>query len=145
MPISTTEGFSVQVEGLEPLLAALDRIEPATKVELHRELLQIAEHVAELGRQFAVGEGLVDDEHAPPGGGLADRIKPRASGSRVLVVDTARRSSPRYPGGYSYPARYEFESGGARSFFRPAVKVESSQTAYRLQQLFARIEREAGI
>jgi hypothetical protein len=138
------DNITVHLEGLEPLLAAFERMPIITKRELRRELLEIADNVAKKAEGFAVGQGLVDDDHAPKGGGLADRIKPRLSGSQVLVVDSARRASPKYPGGYPYPALYEFGHGGARAFMRPAVTSEAHDTRRRLDTFIARVERESG-
>jgi hypothetical protein len=143
MAASGTAG-TIRIEGLRELQRAFRRIDEKVATEMRHELLAIAEMVAETARQYAVGRGLVDDEHAPPGGGLVDAIKPRALGAAAMVADSARRVSAKYPGGYNYPARYEFENGGARSFMRPAVDHDEARSLLLLEGFLGRIGREEG-
>jgi hypothetical protein len=137
-------GDTIHVEGLGALLRSFGRMDPIMRRELRRELLAVADVVAEKARSYAVGAGLVDDEDAPPGGGLVDTIKPSIRGAAIAVVDTARRVSRKYPAGYPYPARFEFEQGGARAFMRPAASDAAPAAATALEAVFARMASESG-
>lgn len=66
---------------------------------------------------------------------LVASIRPRVRGDVGLVVATAVKRSPRYPAGFPYPRRLEFEDGGRRAFMAPALEAKRGQVERRLEHL----------
>lgn len=66
---------------------------------------------------------------------LVASIKPRVRGDVGLVVATASKRSPRYPAGFRYPRRIEFEDGGRQAFMAPALEAKRGAVERRLEHL----------
>jgi hypothetical protein len=75
---------------------------------------------------------------------MVDKVSIQVAGGRVWVVERQARKSKGYPSGYSYPRRYEYESGGARSFMRPAVRAEQAVLTIKLQAWWDSVLVRAG-
>jgi hypothetical protein len=137
---SQISNATVRVEGLRELLRSLDTMHDITPREVKDELVKIGKIVADRAEHYAIGERLVDSHQ------LIDSFKVSASAGTgtVAVRNTARRASKRYPSGYRYPARYEFENGGARSFMRPAVQRTERETERRMGALVDRLAARSG-
>ena len=128
-------GSTVYVEGLAELTASFTMLAPEAKRNLLRELKNVGEIVA------------VDAKaHAPVGktGRLRSQIKPARRGSSVLVQDAEKKVSPRYPSGFPYPRRIEFEQGGARAFLRPALQRQRVRVEEATKLYFEEAARESG-
>lgn len=73
---------------------------------------------------------------------LVDTIRPRVRGDVALVRAGAIAKSPRYPRGYRYARRIEYEAGGARAFLGPAIEAKSAQVARHMEGVLDAIERK---
>src|SRR5438309_2177215 len=104
---------TVGVQGLDEFLASLRQLGNELPHELSKGLRTVAAVVANDARSIAEANGLHDS------GDLLHQITTSVRGTTAWIVDKASRVSPAYPGGYVYPARYEYENHGARSFMHP--------------------------
>lgn len=143
--------YKIEVTGLDKLLRSMYRVDRVVARSLQQELKVIAEDVAVRTRHYIIGRGLYDPERAPSAttgtagaGPMVDKVSIQVSGGRVWVVERQARRSRGYPGGYSYPRRYEYESGGARSFMRPAVQAEKAVLTAKLEVWWASVLARAG-
>lgn len=107
---------AVQIKGLRELVVALNTLYPELYAALNLGLEEVAKQAADSATIYAALQGF-----APPGrsgravGNLIGSIRSGVAGTHGYIADSANRK------GYYYPARYEYESGGARAFMRPAV------------------------
>lgn len=118
-------GTEIRAEGLKEFARAMRAASPELRKALTREL----KGVTELARQMAVHEaharGLDDT------GDLIAGLRSGVNGTTGFVRDVAKH------GGYPYPSRIEYESGGEHAFIRPAV--DAGRTAIE-DRLIAAIE-----
>lgn len=115
-------GGAVHVEGLAQFRAALRRIDPQLAKGVREGLKDGAQIVANEARQRAPVRT----------GSLVASVRAFASGNRAGVRVNARRPSRKYPAGYPYPRRIEFEGGGARAFVRPALAARADDVRRRI-------------
>lgn len=107
---------TVQIGGMTELLRTFKILYPELQKELSAGLREISAQIANEAVQIAIQQGF-----APPGrsgrgtGALIGSIRSGATMRKGYVKDTAMNQ------GYSYPRRYEYENGGARSFLHPAI------------------------
>ncbi len=101
------------------------RVDARSGPEIRAALKDCAEIVAMDARQRAPRSAV------PRGGHMADTIKAATSGPRAVVRVDRKRVSPKYPGGYAYPRRLEFEGGGVRAFIGPALQAKRGEVADR--------------
>jgi hypothetical protein len=116
----------VAVEGLAEFRRDLRRIDPVLVKGLREGIKDAARIVA------TEAEG-----RAPVGrtGLLKSKIRPRVKGDIGLVVALAKRKSPKYPSGYPYAKRIEYQDGGVRGFMRPALLAKQDEVIERLDQV----------
>lgn len=141
-----------EVHGLQELVASFARVDAKVSRGLTIELKQIGDDLKTRVQSYIIGQGLYDLEHAPDeltgsagAGPMVDKVYVRVVGARrVIVLEKQRRISKGYRSGYSYPARYEFQAGGARSFMRPAVVAEKPLMEAKLRAWIARMLAESG-
>lgn len=131
-------GASIHVEGLRELVRAFGRMNPALRLEMNRELRKLGKEVAQEAQLIAGEKGLRES------GSLIGGIRTRLNVGTVSIVSTARKVSPKYPGGYDYPRRYEFERGGARAFLQPALERRAPAALQALDEIFSRMVSESG-
>lgn len=105
---------AVQVEGLGELLRAFGRVDAGVRKELTGTLRGIARGVAAAAKAIAEFNGLRDT------GTLISKITISVGGGAAYVRATAKR----WPGGFPYPAVYEYGKGGQRAFLAPALRLE---------------------
>ncbi|MEW6582734.1 MAG: hypothetical protein AB1416_08240, partial [Actinomycetota bacterium] len=55
---------------------------------------------------------------------------------------SARRRSPRWPGGYPYPARIEYGGGGVRAFLHPAIAAKEQEVRRHMEGVLDHIADE---
>jgi len=132
------ESPTVQVQGLDALLAAFKQLGEGLPHELSAGLRTVARDVANDAKAIAKANGL----HAS--GNLIDHITTSVRGTVAYIVDNARRVSPKYPSGYLYPAVYEFGHGGARAFLHPAAERDQDKIVAGLEPLVDRLIAQAG-
>lgn len=117
---------TVQIAGMRELRAALRLLYPELEKELRAGLSEIVKQIENAARSNADIQGFTPPGRSGRGvGNLIGQIRSGVTVHKGYVKDTANRD------GYYYPARYEYESGGARAFLRPAVeqnrdKIEAS-------------------
>lgn len=128
----------VHVEGIDALTRAFGRVDKGLRREMQKHLRSVGRIVATAAREEAAAKGLHQS------GQLIARINPSVRGGSVFVRDTAKKVSPRYPGGYSYPARYEYEAGGSRAFMRPALDHRRSEVVAELDRVVEWVAMEWG-
>lgn len=128
----------IEVEGLQQTLRAFGRIEKGMRKELRKQLVEIAGVVAETARSIAEQKGLHES------GALIARIHPGMRSSYAYVADTARRKSRKYPGGFNYPAVYEYGHGRARAFLEPAAKQDEEKAVTLVEGMLDRLTSQAG-
>lgn len=120
----------VQVEGLDALVRAFGKVDKGLRRQLQKELRRIGKVVVDRARANAAAEGLHGSGRDPHPGQLIARMSVSVRGGSVYVRDTAKTVSTRYPQGYNYPKRFEYEAGGRRSFLRRGLE-ESRTTVIR--------------
>jgi hypothetical protein len=126
-------GGAVAVEGLRELRRDLKRMDPELLKGVRTALREAAQIVADEAKRRAPRSGR-------SGTHMADTIRPRLRGDSAEVRVGARRKSQRYPSGYRYPSRIEFEGGlgrdpGPHAFLRPALLAKSDEVQHRMEQL----------
>lgn len=130
----------VLLEGWTEAVRALRQVSSQVSRELTRELRDGARIVQVKAKSNAASRGL-----APPGrsgrgtGGLVGGLRVFATQSTAGVRDTATRN------GYGYPARYEFQNGGARAFLFPAGEETAGEVEQHIDGMFDRLRSEAGL
>lgn len=108
---------TVYIDGLDSLVRAFGKIDRGLRRELQTRLKHAGEIVA------------LDYKMTAPRktGKMADSAKPSIRGGSVYIRVTAKKQSPKYPSGYRYPNRVEYESGSNQPLHqslertRPAV------------------------
>ncbi len=114
----------VRITGLAELLRDLRAIDAELPKEVRRTLKAGAEIVAVEARgRSAVRSGM-----------QRRSIRAFARGRVAGVRATAKRRSARYPSGYNYPARNEFQSG-RRAFLRPALEAKAGEVERRVGRM----------
>lgn len=122
----SNSGLAVEVEGLRELRRDLGRIDKTLSKGVAAGIKDAASIVAQEAQSLApVGRT----------GRLKASIRPRVSGARGFVVANAKKKSPKYPSGYNYPRRIEFDKGGRQAFLRPALDNNREEVVKRLEQL----------
>jgi hypothetical protein len=116
----------VAVEGLAEFRRDLRRMDPALAKGLRESIKDAARIVAEEA-----------ESRAPVGrtGLLKSKIRPRVKGDTGLVVALAKRKSPKYPSGYPYAKRIEYQDGGVRGFLRPALVAKQDEVIERMDKI----------
>jgi len=115
--VAPSSGFgTVQIIGYRELMSAFRMLYPELYKELNAGLRAIVKEAETSAIIFATLQGF-----APPGrsgrgtGALIGQIRSGVTHTKGYLADAANRD------GYYYPARYEYENGGARRFLRPAI------------------------
>jgi hypothetical protein len=135
--ISGTE-ITFNIEGLKETRSAIRRSSRLVKKEINTRLRAVGDILAVEAQGLARSRGLEKS------GKLVRLIKPRARSMSVAVVANAKRVSPKYPKGYNYPKRLEYENGGARQFMRPALASKKQEVVSKLAEVLDEISREFG-
>lgn len=130
--------ITLNIEGLKETKVALRRSARLVKKEINTRLRAVGDILAVEAQSLARSKGLEKS------GNLVRSIKPRARSMGVAVVASAKRKGPKYPQGYNYPKRLEYESSGARSFMRPALANKQEEALTRLAGVLDEIRREFG-
>ncbi|WP_217923778.1 HK97 gp10 family phage protein [Miltoncostaea oceani] len=122
---------AISIEGLAAFRRDLKRIDPALLQGVRVALKEAAELVAGEARRRAPVRS----------GRTRTSIRSFTSGNRAGVRANARRVSARYPGGYPYPRRLEFENGGRRAFIGPALEAKRRDVVERLDDALGDVAR----
>ena len=110
---------AVYIHGYKELQRAFKMLVPELQKELNAGMRQIVRMVENDARDWADRQGFT-----PPGtsgrgvGNLIGNIRSGVNMTKGYIKDTANRD------GYYYPARYEYQDGGARSFLHPAINQD---------------------
>lgn len=131
-----TAGRTVAVEGLQDLMRIIRKMDKEARKEVRAKLRDVGKIVADEAKAQAAAQGLYRT------GLLIRRIRPKLTSRSIQIVDTAMKRSPKYPSGYNYPKRYEYEKGGARAFMRPALEAKQEEAVRRFEEIFDELERE---
>lgn len=115
----------IAVEGLRDLRRDLRRIDKSLLAGVREGIKDAAQLVAREAQRRAPRRT----------SRLVASIRPRVRGDVGLVVATATKRSPRYPAGFRYPRRIEFEGGGRRAFMAPALEAKRRDVERRLEHL----------
>lgn len=124
---------SVQVLGADEVKAGLRGADKAMRRELRAEFKAIGSIVA------AEAQSVAQTKITSRSGGLVRNIRPQATLMKVVVRDSRKRKSARYPRGYNYPKRFEYEKGGARAFMRPALEHKKAEVIRKMQVVVAKM------
>lgn len=136
---------SVHVEGLDGLVSGFGRVDKGLKRELQRKLKDVGRIVADQAKAVAEFRRLRGEEpYDKHQGALIARIQPSVRGGSVFIRDSARTVSTKYPGGFNYPARLEFEHGGSRSFMRDGLEGSRGRVIREFEKLEDWIAEEWG-
>ena len=119
---SATFGGTLQVEGLAQLQRDLNKVNKTAKGEVRDGLKDVGQIVADKAKFIAAANGLRGTT-----GNLISKIKPTVRQQGVFVEAKAKKKSKKYPGGYRYPAIYEFDPRRARPFLWPAAETSEAQ------------------
>jgi len=113
----------IAVEGLAAVMAGLDQFQSGIKTKLRERLVDVAKQAASFAVYIAREKGLYDS------GELIDRIQAGWRSSYAYITDTAQRSSPAYPGGFNYPAIYEYGGSVTRgNQWSSGVRIRNRST-----------------
>ncbi|MFZ9987489.1 MAG: hypothetical protein ACO3HV_07045 [Candidatus Nanopelagicales bacterium] len=118
---SATSGGTLRVEGLAALQRDLNRVNKTAKGEVRDGLKEVGRIVSDQAQLIAMAKGLNKT------GQLVRRIVPTVRQQGVFVEAKAKKKSKKYPGGYRYPAIYEFDPRRARPFLWPAAETSEAQ------------------
>ena len=116
-----TTGGTLRVEGLAALQRDLRKVNKTANKEVRDGLKDIGRVVSDEAQLIAAAKGL----HKT--GQLIRRIVPTVRQQGVFVEAKARKKSPKYPGGYRYPAVYEYGIRRGRPFLEPALDKTKNQ------------------
>jgi hypothetical protein len=137
-------GDHVQVEGLDELVKAFGRVDKGLRRELQKQLRVIGKGVVDQARAVAASEGLHGSGRDPHPGQLISKMTVSVRGGSVYVRDTAKTVSTKYPQGYNYPQRLEYEAGGSRSFLRRGLEERRGTVIRDMERLVDWIADEWG-
>lgn len=110
-----TTGGTLRVEGLAALQRDLRKVNKTANKEVRDGLKDVGRIVSDQAKLIAAAKGL----HKT--GELIRKIAPSVRQQGVFVQAKAKRKSPKYPGGYPYPAVYEYGTRRGRPFLEPAL------------------------
>lgn len=119
---SATTGGTLRVEGLAALQRDLNRVNKTAKGEVRDGLKDVGDIVAQKARFIAAAKGLRGKT-----GDLISKTVPTVRQQGVFVEAKAKRKSPKYPGGYRYPAVYEYGLRRGRPFLEPALDQSKNE------------------
>jgi hypothetical protein len=135
---------AIEVRGLVELARSAAMIAPEIRKEFRDALVAGGQLVAGRARAIASQEGL------RASGALIGNLGVAVVGSSTVVLlrDTAKRVSPKYPAGYAYPGVYEFSAERSRPFMFPALDQEreavTATVAFRIERLLSRTFETGG-
>jgi len=116
-----TTGGTLRVEGLAALQRDLRKVNKTANKEVRDGLKDVGRIVSDQAKLIAAAKGLNKT------GQLIRKITPSVRQQGVFVQAKAKRKSPRYPGGYPYPAIYEYGIRRGRPFLEPALDRSKSE------------------
>lgn len=116
---------SIRVEGYPALRRKMRRFAPDAAAALAATQREIGETVRDMAAHEAAARGYNDT------GDLIAGLRAQARGTTGSIRDTARH------GGYPYPARLEYEGGGAGAFIRPAIDQASEWITRKMNEAVA--------
>jgi hypothetical protein len=111
-----TTGQTLQIRGLAALQRDLGKVNKTAKKEVRDGLKDVGDIVSREAKLIASAKGLNKT------GTLIRRIVPTVRQQGVFVEAKARKKSKKYPGGYRYPAVYEYGIKRGRPFLEPALQ-----------------------
>lgn len=114
-------GGTLQVRGLAELQRDMRKVSRSANSEIRDGLKDVGRIVSERAKIVALSKGL----HKT--GDLARKITPTVRQQGVFVQAKAKRRSPKYPGGYPYPAVYEYGMRRGRPFLVPALESSTNE------------------
>ena len=123
-----TTGGTLRVEGLAALQRDLRKVNKTANKEVRDGLKDIGRVVSDEAKLIAAAKGL----HKT--GQLIRRIVPTVRQQGVFVEAKARKKSPKYPGGYRYPAVYEYGMRRGRPFLEPALDKSKTKVERAMEQ-----------
>lgn len=133
-------GETLQVSGLQSLIRDLGRADKSLRVEIRKEIKEVAAIVSDEARLIA------EAKHLHKTGRLIAQIRPGVRGNVGLVRESAQK------GGFSYPMIYEYggartgeEAVGRRAFLAPAVVGKQEAVVQAFERMLDRITSESGL
>lgn len=147
-------GGPIQLEGLQELrrtLSRLDRMadEPRAVPAFREALKSGADIVAKRARELAPRGTRPIPRGRSPRKRLVDMITPRVSGTTAFVRSGGLQKSPRWPRGYRYPRRIEYDGSGGnrdgygpRAYLGPALEEKADEVARHMERFLDHIAKE---
>ncbi len=97
----------------------------------------------EVGQLVAVeAQSLARSHGLEKSGRLIRMTRPSATQTSVRVRSSAKKKSKKYPSGYNYPKRFEFEAGGRKAFLRPALNNKKEEVLARFKEVLETVAQE---
>ena len=127
---------TIAVEGYRDLMRALKEMDKTTRKQVRAKLRDVGKIVADEAKSIAASK------MTPRSGDLIRQIRPSVTQRSAKVVAGALKRSAKYPGGYNYPKRHEYEKGGARAFMGPALEAKQEEVVRRFEEIFDELESE---
>jgi hypothetical protein len=113
-------------------------MDKTARKEFRAKLRDVAKIVVREAQSQAESRGLHKS------GELVRKIKPSITARSIAIRAAASKKSRKYPGGFNYPRRYEFEKGGARAFLRPALEAKQEEVVKKFDEIFDELAKEWG-
>lgn len=133
-------GETLHVSGLQSLIRDLGKADRSLRVEIRREIKDVAQIVSDEARSIAEAKKLHKS------GRLILSIRPGVRGNVGLVRETAQK------GGFPYPMIYEYggaktgeEAVGRRAFLAPAVAGKQEAVVQAFERMLDRVTSESGL
>jgi hypothetical protein len=143
-------GWEVRIEGATETAHQFQDSTLKVPERLDATLEKGAGLVRDMARMIAQSKGDIytgRGDHGDPSRAPGDLIRKisvrRAGESRFDVVEHSRTRTQRYPGGWPYPNRIEYEGGG-RAFMRPAAEAMTPVITTMVDSMLDRLFAEEG-
>jgi len=127
---------NVEIEGLKELKRNLKAEDKIVKQGIKERLKPVGEIVAVEARSRAESLGLRKS------GKMIVSIKSRATTSQASVVVSAKKKSQKYPKGYNYAKRNEFDPRRRKAFLYPALAAKKEAAVAEMRKILDEVGRE---
>ncbi len=125
---------TIVLGGFKEMMKAIRKMEPVMRKETRTKLKTAGQIVSDEAKVQARQQGLYAT------GKLVRSIRIGLRARSVNIVVGAVRKSRKFPKGYSYPKRYEYERGGKRAFLRPALAAKREEAVQEFAKILDEME-----
>lgn len=124
------------VKGLKELNQVFKTMDKTQRLEFRRALRKAGNIVVKEVQSNA------RSEFTERSGNLVRKIKPSITQRAVSVRATARSKSQKYPKGYGYPRRLEFEKNTDGRFMTPALESKREEVVQEFAGILSELQKD---